>query len=484
MVQSQQQKHLSISKQTKSKKISYTLLLTKDTFQCLFFGGKVKKYFGTDGIRGVVNATLTPKLAFDCGRVLGMQKQKAKVLVGKDTRISGDMLICAFVSGLMSQSVSVDILGLSTTPMVAYLTKSGYDFGVMITASHNSFEFNGIKIFDCNGNKLSSKQEKEIEKMLACVDTLKYAQPNNVGNVKLVENIKDKYVLHIQDKILQNKYNIKVCFDLANGGTIAVGKKIFSKCFFEDIVFINTNDDGFLINKNCGATSLDNLKTFVVSNGFDIGFAYDGDGDRIAIVDGCGNVFDGDDVLFLLAKYYDEKKLFTKRVVVGTQMTNFGLEHSLKKLNIKLKRVEVGDKNIKEEMQKYNYVLGGESSGHIIEKESCLGDGILVTISVLNALSYFRKPFKKIVSGCEKFCQIITNLKIEEKHKVSILKNKKLHHTIEKYENLLEDKGRVFVRLSGTEPVLRVLVEGINEKMTQNVSKKLSNEIQKILGID
>lgn len=437
----------------------------------------MKKYFGTDGIRGIVGEFLTPELALKTGRAVGLFKDNIKVVVAKDTRISGDMIMCALVSGLVGQGANVDIIGLSTTPALAYVTKDNYDFGIMLTASHNPYNYNGIKIFDKTGNKLSEEDEKQLEKIIDNTENYKYSE--NIGEIEYKENLLNAYIDSVKTNLTKKYYNLKICIDLANGGAILLAKKLFKEKQFKKLTFINSQYNGKIINKNCGATNLEMLKNFVIDKGYDIGFAYDGDADRIMIVSNNGEVVDGDDILFLLIKY--EYKNLPKKTVVGTVMTNYGLEDFLNKRGLKLKRVGVGDKNIKECMVKDELWLGGENSGHIITNTNCTGDAIFVTTKIINILNKTKKQLSTLLLGYKKYPNVLTNIKLENKNQNSIVDSGFMKKIIDKYQKVLENNGRIFVRASGTEPLIRVLVEGKNEKDVLFVSNGICADIEKYI---
>lgn len=438
----------------------------------------MSKLFGTDGIRGVVNKILTPELSFKCGRAVGILQPNSKVIIAKDTRISGDMLMCAFVSGLVSQGIDVDILGLSSTPALAFLTKDRYDFGIMLTASHNPYFYNGIKIFDKTGNKLNKLQEEKIENLILNIEKYEYMTCDNLGEITYKEELLDLYIEFLKNKLTNTFYDLKVCIDTANGGAVEIAKRIFNNKNFKKLSFINDKINGKEINNNCGATNLEMLKNYVKDKGFDIGFAFDGDADRIMIVDKYGNIFDGDDIVFLLLNSNIE---IHNNTVVGTVMTNFGLENFLISKGLKLIRVAVGDKNIKECMIKNGFTLGGESSGHIITNETCTGDAVYVAIQVLNILNDKKCEISHLLKEFKKYPNKIVNLNIDEGIKGIFVESSFLKNIIDKYQKVLNKDGRILVRASGTEPLIRVLVEGKSLKDIEFVTNGLSAEIQKYL---
>ena len=438
----------------------------------------MKKLFGTDGIRGVVNEFLTPEIAFRCGRALGVKNQHAKVVIAKDTRISGDMLMLSLISGLISQGVSVDVLGLSSTPALAQITKDNYDFGIMITASHNPYFYNGIKIFDKTGNKLSDREETDLESVIEKINNYNYVAVDNIGNINYREDLLEKYISFIKDKLDKDFYDLKVCIDVANGGAVEIANKVFDKNKFKKLSFINSSIEGKNINKNCGATNLEMLKNYVVAKKYDIGFAFDGDADRIMIVDKNGKEIDGDDILYLLV---NSKMQISKNTVVGTVMTNFGLENFLKQKDVVLKRVSVGDKYIKECMVKNDFSLGGESSGHIIANENCTGDAVYVATKIISILSDTKKSIDELLSNFEKYPNKLVNIKVDDNLKEQIMNSVFIKDIIEKYQKVFNNNGRILIRASGTEPLIRVLVEGRFKKDVDFVINGLCCEMQKYI---
>ena len=428
----------------------------------------VTKLFGTDGIRGVANKEITPLLAFNVGRALGKYislTNMGKVIIGRDTRTSGQMLECAFVSGLSSQGIDSDIVGLTSTPCISYLTRQKkYSAGVMITASHNLPEYNGIKIFDNNGIKFDEAQEKIIENILFNIDEYYYNDYLNIGKIKYCPRLINAYINYLKSLLKGTIQNI--CIDCANGGTTKIIQKLFSGN--QQLFLINQEIDGKNINVNCGATNLDKLKQIVTTNNSSLGVAFDGDGDRIMLVSK-EQIFDGDDIIYAFAVY---NKLEN---VVGTTMSNFGLEKSLDNKGINLIRVDVGDKYVIDEMIKNNFILGGEQAGHIIQGNlSPTGDGVLTLISIINmGVSNFIKLCKQN----KKYPQVLINVKVVDKN---IIKSEKFKYYLGICESLLMENGRIVVRPSGTEPVIRIMVEGENKILINKIAKDIQNFILKM----
>lgn len=423
------------------------------------------KLFGTDGIRGVVNTIITPQLAFDVGRALGKYislTNNGRVVVGRDTRTSGGMLQCAIVAGITSQGVDCDVVDLCNTPGIAYLTQYlGYDIGVMITASHNLPEYNGIKFFDKSGLKLDNYKEDIIENILCNLDEYNYVNYSTIGQVCYKPQLVNKYISFLKKQIKKVPSNI--CIDCANGATSKIVQKLFKDN--EQLFFINRDLNGQKINVKCGATDLDCVKDYVRKNNLQLGIAFDGDGDRIMLVDS-NQVYDGDDILYALAIYYNVS------TVVGTIMSNFGLEKSLAINGVDLIRVDVGDKNVIQEMIKGNYIIGGEQAGHIIQGNlSLTGDGILTLITIFNmGIENFIKQCK----NNKKYPQELVNVKVKDKN---IINCSKFKQYLDICESMLMEDGRIVVRPSGTEPVIRIMVEGNNKELI----KKLAFDIEKFL---
>lgn len=428
----------------------------------------MNKLFGTDGIRGVVNKEVTPLLAYNVGRALGKYisvTNKGKVIIGRDTRTSGQMLECAFVSGLSSQGIDSDVVGLASTPCISYLTKQkNYSAGVMITASHNLPEYNGIKIFNSNGIKLDEEQEKIIENILLNIDEYYYNDYQNIGKIRYYPKLVDFYIKYLKNLLTGVAQNI--CIDCANGATTKIVQKLFKSN--KQLFFINQETDGKNINVNCGATNLNKLQNIVKNQDINLGVAFDGDGDRIMLVSK-EQVIDGDDILYAFAIHNKTDN------VVGTIMSNFGLEKSLEIKGINLIRVDVGDKYVIDEMLKNKFILGGEQAGHIIQCNlSPTGDGVLTLISIINMGIH---NFIELCKQNKKYPQVLKNVKVANKN---IIKSQKFKDYMSICESLLMENGRIVVRPSGTEPVIRIMVEGENKKLINKIAADIQNFILKM----
>ena len=448
------------------------------------------KIFGTDGIRCIVNtepltAETTLKISKTVGYLLkSKSKMNARVIICKDTRLSGYLYEPLITAGFISMGMEVILVGPLPTPAVPHLMRTlRADIGVMITASHNTYEYNGIKFFNIDGFKISSKLEKEVENIV--LNKKKYSKILNTtsisGKAVRLEDASGRYSEFLKstlNKKIKTK-KLKIVLDCGNGATYDIAPNIFWE-LGHNVVSINNIPDGKNINYNCGAVNVANLCKKVVEEKADIGFAFDGDGDRLIVVDDKGNEIDGDKIIALFAKYLiNNKKTNSKFPVISTVMSNLGLENFLlKDLGIKLKRSAVGDINVIEEMKKNKSFLGGEQSGHIILSDfSKTGDGILAALKITEIMSILKKSSSSIFDLYDNFPQIKVNIsykKISEKTKKNIKDlNKK---------NSRDKKIRVLIRLSGTEPLIRLLVEGQDLKIVQQKAKNLELEIRNIIG--
>lgn len=434
--------------------------------------------FGTDGIRGIFGEKLTCSLAFKVGRAIGIECVGCEgkgVVVGRDTRPSGVALMHALISGILSQGINVADLGIATTPAVGFMTSKGYNFGVVITASHNTAEYNGIKIFNKCGMKLLSAEESKMENVLKNIN--RYAYSKNVGRLK---NTKPKEYFEFLTSILkEHKFEFRVCFDCANGAGLAIAKKVF-KDRFKEVFFINTSTNGDNINKGCGATSVGALRQFVLLKKLDFGFAFDGDADRIIMIDRFGNSIDGDGVLRILTEYFlSENELFS--CVVGTVLTNSGLENYLKTQGLKLVRTAVGDKFISEHMFKNKLVLGGEPAGHIIIANlNPTGDGILCAIMLVLAIFKLGKNCKRWFCGYDQIPQYYLNIKYDGDHMVANGECLDVTKIVNKLTRKAGKNCRLVVRKSGTEPLIRIMIEGYNKEKIERTLEAIEKEFDNI----
>ena len=441
----------------------------------------MKKYFGTDGIRGEVNkGNITGEMFFKFGLAAGtyfsnQNKQRHKAIIAKDTRLSGYMLEPALVSGLISAGMDVLLLGPLPTNGLAMLTKSmKADLGIMLTASHNPHTDNGLKLFGPDGMKLSDKVEKQIEKLIDDKVEKYLVKPNALGRAKRLEDATENYI-GILKNIFPKSFNlsgIKIFLDCANGASYKSAPALLRELGAE-VVAIGINPDGFNINKNCGSTHPELIQQSVKTHKADIGIAFDGDADRVIMCDEKGEIIDGDQIIAMIARNWKKKKIL-KGGVVGTLMTNLGLENYFKHNNIKFYRANVGDRYVKEKMNSLKYNLGGEQSGHIILGNlATTGDGLLVALEVLNSLKNNGKA-SKVFSVFKKVPQVLENIKVKNKN---VVENKSLKVKINQIDKNLKQEGRLLVRKSGTENVVRIMVESSDKKLI----KDTVNEVKKLI---
>ena len=451
----------------------------------------MRKYFGTDGIRRIANTELSPELVYKVAKagayVLSKHTNKAPtILIGRDTRLSGTLIESAMISGFLSYGAKVKVLGVIPTPAVAYLTrKLKADAGVVISASHNTFEFNGIKYFSNKGTKISDEIEEEIEEVMDSgkLDELS-AVKDKIGVSEIRTDLIEEYIYFFRknfDENIEKNINsdFKVAIDTANGATYQVAEKIFNILGINNVI-INNTPDGININDNCGSTHLEMLKKYVKQNNMNLGIAYDGDGDRCLAVDEKGNEIDGDKILGIIATYLKEKNQLSKDTIVSTIMSNLGLNKYAENNNLNLIQTKVGDRYVLEEMLKNNYNLGGEQSGHIILLDyNPTGDGILTSLILIQAILESKKTASELSNLVKKYPQVLINAKVSTNKKYDYEKNAEIKEAIEKLEKEFSDNGRVLIRPSGTEPLVRVMIEGDNEKIIEQKAKEVVKIIEK-----
>lgn len=443
----------------------------------------MKKYFGTDGIRGVANNTLTPELAFKLGRVLGhvlkQNREKANVLIGRDTRISGELLEYALISGLLSIGVNVMRLGVISTPAVAYLTKAlEAQAGIMISASHNPYPDNGIKVFGPDGYKLSDDVELEMETLIDAPDDLERPINDKIGVVESYFEGQHKYLTYLQKTINNTFEGLKIALDCANGATSFLAPHLFANLGAE-VLLINNNPNGTNINVNCGSTHIETLQRFVIDNEVDVGLAFDGDGDRLIAVDEKGNVVDGDAIMYIFGKHFKEKGTLKQDTIVTTVMSNIGLHKALTVLELKSVQTAVGDRYVLEEMLKSGYNIGGEQSGHIILLDySTTGDGLLTAVQLVNIMVEQEESLSSLAKGFKSYPQLLKNVEVKDKTKV--MEAEQVIAKIKEVETILGSNGRVLVRPSGTEPVVRVMIEAETEELCEQYVTDIVNVIKNI----
>ena len=441
---------------------------------------KKKKYFGTDGIRGKVGEhPITPDFVMQLGWAAGQvikREEGAKVLIGKDTRISGYMFESALEAGLSAAGVDVRLLGPMPTPAVAYLTRTFHaQAGIVISASHNAYADNGIKFFSSSGSKLGDDIELEIESYLKKPMTT--AETDQIGKVSRIEGARGRYIEFCKSSIPYTmEFNgLKVVLDCAHGATYHIAPAVYEE-LGASVVTIGAEPDGLNINDGCGSTSPELLQEAVVEHNADLGIAFDGDGDRVIMVDHEGVVVDGDELLYIIAKDAME----TGRMrggVVGTMMSNFGLEKALDEMGLSFSRANVGDRYVMEQLALNQWYLGGESSGHIIcLDKTTTGDGVVSSLQVVAAMIRKKKPLAELKSGMHKFPQKLVNVRVEEKS--DPMKNAAVKKALKDAEGSLSGKGRILLRMSGTEPVIRVMVESDNKDQAEDLATSLSNVIE------
>lgn len=446
----------------------------------------MSKYFGTDGVRGIANKELTPELAFKIGRMGGYALtkgiEKPKVLIGRDTRISGHMLEGALIAGLLSIGAEVLRLGVISTPGVAYLTKANSaELGIMISASHNKMEDNGIKIFGPNGFKLTDEQEEEIEQLMDQKDNLPRPTGGDVGTTNDYFEGGQKYLSFLKETIDNDFEGMRIAIDCAHGSTSSLATHLFAD-LEADIYSIGSSPNGLNINDGVGSTHPEGLQDLVLEKEADIGLAFDGDGDRLIAVDEKGNLVDGDHILYICGKYMKDKGFLRHDTVVSTVMSNLGFYKALETQEIKSKKTAVGDRYVLEAMLEDGYNLGGEQSGHIIFLDySTSGDGMLSAIQLINVMKETGKSLSELASEMKKYPQVLENVPVTDKEKA--LTNEEIKNEIEVVEKALGDKGRVLVRPSGTESLVRVMVEAETEEICEQYVDQLVQVIDGLLGV-
>ena len=446
------------------------------------------RLFGTDGARGIANSEITSELAMKIGRATAMvltenTTSKPKVLIGTDTRKSADMLAYALASGLCSVGADVLMLGVVPTPAVAFLVKEyGYDAGVMISASHNPCEYNGIKIFQSTGYKLPDAMEAEIEAII--LDEVRIPPVvigGDVGKVTLAPNAVNDYINHIASTADKLFYGMRIALDCANGSATVTANQLFKQLGAECVV-INANPDGVNINDNCGSTHIEGLAEFVKTHGFEAGFAFDGDADRLLAVDKNGNLVDGDMLMAICAKYLKDKNELNGNTLVATVMSNMGLFEFCEKNGINCEKTKVGDRYVLERMLEKGYHIGGEQSGHLIFLDyASTGDGQLSAVQVLNIIRDTGKSLDELASEIEIFPQVLKNVKVSAFGKHRLAEDRDIRLAIEAAEKELGNNGRVLVRASGTEPLVRVMLEGRDKNQIEELATMIAEIVEERL---
>ncbi len=446
------------------------------------------KLFGTDGVRGIANTELTGRLAYELGRAGAYVLTKEtchtpKILVGTDTRISSDMLESALTAGICSVGAHTVIAGIVPTPAVAYLVrKYNLDAGIVISASHNPVEYNGIKFFNNEGYKLRDELEDMIESIvLSKNDELPKPTGAFIGTKSLAEEALDDYIDFLTSTSDKKFNGIKVAIDCANGAAYKAAPIALLNLGAE-VCIIHNEPDGNNINLNCGSTHIDSLKELVRENGADIGFAFDGDADRCLAVDENGELIDGDKILAICGLYLKENGRLPGDTVVGTVMSNMGLSVMGNKYGINVKQANVGDRYVIEKMLEGGYSLGGEQSGHIIFHDyNTTGDGILTAIQMLTVLKERGCKASELAGIMDVYPQVLVNAKIKNEHKQDYMENEEVRTAVEQLRNKFDGEGRVLIRPSGTEPLVRVMIEGKDINRMQHDAERLAQIIEKNL---
>ncbi len=433
------------------------------------------KFFGTDGIRGEVFKNIDHKIAFECGNALCKLKDNPKIILGKDTRVSGDYITMSFCLGAILGGATVVDVDICPSATVAYLAKNlGYDFGIVITASHNLPTHNGIKIFNENGQKLGDEYEERLENYIGDYVRKDIMQ---LGEYKKLPKLKQKYINFLKKSIKCDLSGLKIVLDCCHGASTEIAPKIFKRLGAK-VLIINGSPDGRKINVRCGATDVAKLKIAVKNNKADVGFAFDGDSDRIIGVDEKGEEIDGDKIIFVVANYLKQHNILKNNLVVGTKLTNLGIQNALKDNKIDIKLADIGDKYVIEEMLKSGAVLGGEKSGHIIMSDYLqTGDGILCAVKLAEILKLSQKKFSEL-ANVEIYPQICINCPVKDKY--AVINNKNLDNFIKDIEAHCADKLSILVRKSGTENVIRIMVMGKNEILAKKYAQLLEQKVNEI----
>ena len=441
------------------------------------------KYFGTDGFRGEANVKLTVDHAFQVGRYVGWyygRDHKAKIVIGKDTRRSSYMFEYALVAGLTASGADAYLLHVTTTPSVSYVVRTeDFDCGIMISASHNPFYDNGIKLLNGNGQKIEAEIEARIEAYLdGRLEQLPYATGEDIGRTVDFVSGRNRYIGHLISIPSCDFKNLKVGLDCSNGSASNIAKSVFDALRAKTYV-INNDPNGTNINTNCGSTHIEVLQKYVVDNGLDVGFAYDGDADRCIAVDHRGNIIDGDKIMYVCGKYLRDQGKLRGNTVVTTIMSNMGLYKALEKEGISYEQTAVGDKYVAENMMENNYSLGGEQSGHIIfSRYAATGDGILTSLMIMEACVEKKSTLCDLAKEMVVYPQLLRNVRVADKK--TARENPKVVETVQAAARALGTEGRILVRESGTEPVIRVMVEAgtqdICAEHVNNVIKVMENE--------
>jgi len=446
------------------------------------------KYFGTDGFRGEANVNLTADHAYKIGRFLGYyycQKRKengvegpARIVIGKDTRRSSYMFEYSLVSGLVASGADAYMLHVTTTPSVAYIARvDDFDCGIMISASHNPYYDNGIKLINCEGEKMDEETIEKVEAYLDGNEEVPFAHKNDIGCTVDYVSGRNRYIGYLISLGVYSFKDKKVALDCANGASWNIAKSVFEALGAKTLV-INNNPDGFNINTNCGSTHIEGLQKFVVENGCDVGFAYDGDADRCLCVDELGNVVTGDHILYVYGKYMKKRDKLLTNTVVTTVMSNFGLYKAFDECGIGYAKTKVGDKYVYEYMKENGCRIGGEQSGHIIfTKYASTGDGILTSLKMMEAMIAQKSTMSELTKGLTMYPQVLKNVRVKDKKEAQ--DDADVKAAVAAVAEKLGNTGRILVRESGTEPVVRVMVEAETKQQCQQLVDEVVEVIVK-----
>ncbi|NLM10886.1 MAG: phosphoglucosamine mutase [Clostridiaceae bacterium] len=447
------------------------------------------RLFGTDGVRGIANKELTCELAFQLGKagayVLAEEsKLTPRIVIGKDTRRSGDMLEKALIAGICSAGAEAICLGVISTPAVAYLTrKYKADAGVVISASHNPAEFNGIKFFDRHGYKLSDSLEERIEAIiLENAEKLPNPVGCSVGCVTEIKEAKEDYISFLKNSVNTSFEGLKIALDCANGAAFETAPKVFCE-LGADVIVINNAPDGLNINGNCGSTHMEMLKSVVLENKCDLGFAFDGDADRVLAVDSDGNYVDGDKILGIIGLELKKQNKLPNNTIVATVMSNLGLDIMAKEYGLCLEKTKVGDRYVLEQMLKKGHMLGGEQSGHIVMLNfNTTGDGQLTALQLVQIIKNTGKTLKELASVMKVYPQVLKNAKVKNENKFRYMEDPEIAARCRELEKTFHGEGRVLIRPSGTEPLVRVMIEGKEHDYIARKAEELAKFIEQKLG--
>ena len=439
------------------------------------------KYFGTDGFRGEANKALTAQKAFKVGRYIGWyygqqhDDKRAKIIIGKDTRRSSYMLEAALTAGITSSGSDAYLLHVTTTPSVSYCCRTdGFDCGIMISASHNPFYDNGIKIMRANGQKIEAEIEEKIEAYIdGEIEEIPLAEREAIGNVVDYAAGRNRYIGYLMTVPTRAFNGMKVGLDCANGASWNIARSVF-EALGAKVYIINNTPDGLNINTNCGSTHIDNLKKYVLDNGLNVGFAYDGDADRCLAVDELGNEVNGDQIMYLCGKFMKETGRLDGNTIVTTIMSNMGLYKACEAIGIRTEKTAVGDKYVAENMMANGFMIGGEQSGHIIfAKYATTGDGILTSLMVLMTMLEKKLPLSMLAGEMKMYPQCLKNVVVKDKEEAQ--KNPVVLKAVEEVTKALGSDGRILLRASGTEPKIRVMVEAKTDEICEeNVDKVIA----------